>query len=215
MSELLRVYWYRTLQLFSQIFCTVFFQIRVFDRHHVPLEGGVLLVSNHQSYLDPVLVGLGLRRRMNFLARESLFRFGPFAWLIHSLNTIPIDREGLGLRGVKEVLRRLRRGEAVGLFPEGTRTRDGSPGPLRPGFYAIVRRAKVPLVPVRIEGAFEAWPRGAAAPRMHPIRITYGRPLSAAEVRRLGEQAVLAWVRQQWDTLGATRQSSSASLEWR
>lgn len=206
MSELLHVFWYRFLQLITQILCTVFFQIRVFDRRNVSLEGGVLLVSNHQSYLDPVLVGVGLRRRLNFLARESLFRFGPFAWLIRSLNTIPIDREGLGLRGVKEALRRLRRGEVVVLFPEGTRTRDGSLGPLRPGFYAMVRRAKVPLVPVRIEGAFQAWPRGATAPRMHPIRVYYGIPLSAAEVRRLGEQAVLQWVRQQWESLGATRQ---------
>ena len=202
MSEYLRVYWYRALQSISRVLCTVFFQIRVSGRRNVPLEGGVVLVANHQSYLDPMLVGVGLRRRLNYLARETLFRVGPFAWFIRSLNAIPIDREGFGLRGVKETLRRLRRGEAIVLFPEATRTRDGNFGPLRPGFYAMVSRARVPLVPVRIDGAFQAWPRNAVFPRMHPIRVRYGSALSVEEVQQLDEQGVLRWVRQQWEALG-------------
>src|SRR3990172_6469022 len=147
---MLRVLWYRLLQAICKSLCATFFQLRVKGRHHVPLEGAALLVSNHQSYLDPVLVGAGLERRLNYLARESLFRLIPFRWLIRSLDAIPIQREGLGLSGLKETLRRLRRGEAVLLFPEGTRTRNGRMSPLRSGFYAVVRRAQVPVIPVRI-----------------------------------------------------------------
>lgn len=198
---MLRILWYLLLQALSRDLCAVFFHLRVRGRRHVPLEGGALLVSNHQSFLDPVLVGVGLRRRLNYLARETLFRFAAFRWLIYSLDAIPIQREGLGLGGIKETLRRLRRGEAVLLFPEGTRTRDGLVGPLRPGFCALVRRAGVPVVPVRIEGAYQAWPRTAALPRAHPIRVAYGRPLSPAEARTMDEHDVIAWVSEQWTAL--------------
>jgi 1-acyl-sn-glycerol-3-phosphate acyltransferase len=196
------VIWYRVLQVLARVFCTVFFQIRVSGRRHVPLEGGALLVSNHQSYLDPVLVGVGLWRRLNYLARESLFYFPGFGWLIRSLGAIAIDRDGLGLKGVKETLRRLRRGEAVVLFPEATRTRDGGIGPLRPGFYALVARARVPLVPVRIDGAYQAWPRTAPLPRMGRIRVSYGPPLPAEQIARLDEAEVVRWVCHQWEHLG-------------
>lgn len=213
MNESFRVIWYRVLQVLARVFCTAFFQIRVTGRRHVPLHGGALLVSNHQSYLDPVLVGVGPWRRLSYLARESLFHVPVFAWLIRSLGAIPIDREGLGLKGVKETLRRLRRGEAVVLFPEATRTRDGHLGRVRPGFYSLASHAKVPLVPVRIDGAFQAWPRSAALPRMHPIRIAYGVSLMPGEVRRLGEEAVAEWLRRQWAALAEPRQGTSAELE--
>ena len=94
------------------------------------------MLSNHQSHLDPVLVGLASDQRLNYLARDTLFGFAPFRWLINSLDAIPIDREGLGLGGLKETLKRLKRGESVLMFPEGTRTRDGEVGRLRPGFCA-------------------------------------------------------------------------------
>jgi 1-acyl-sn-glycerol-3-phosphate acyltransferase len=194
---MLRVLWYRLLQAISRSLCAALFQLRVSGRHHVPLAGAALLVSNHQSYLDPVLVGAGLRRRLNYLARESLFRLVPFRWLIQSLDAIPIQRDGMGLSGLKETLRRLRRGEAVLLFPEGTRSRDGSLSPLRSGFYAVVRRARVPVIPVRIEGAYRAWPRSALLPRPHPIRVTYGMPLTPVELDSMDEHAVVAWVARQ------------------
>ena len=102
---------------------------------------------------------------MNYLARETLFRFAPLGWLIHSLDAIPIDRDGLGLNGIKESLRRLKRGEMVLIFPEGTRTRDGEMAPFRPGFTVLAARSKAWILPVAIEGAFDAWPRSRKLPR--------------------------------------------------
>src|SRR5205085_495254 len=95
------------------------FELKVYDRHFVPRRGGVLLVSNHQSYLDPVLVALYLPRPMSFLAKSELFRHRFFAWLIRSLNAFPV-RQGAGDVGaVREMIKRLREGHMLNIFPEG------------------------------------------------------------------------------------------------
>ena len=128
--------WYLGLKVLAVLSGMLCFRLRCYGRQNVPRDGGVLVLSNHQSNLDPVLVGIAVPRRLNYLARETLFGFAPFRWLIRSLDAIPIDREGLGLSGLKECLRRLKRGEMVLLFPEGTRTSDGEVGALKAGFCA-------------------------------------------------------------------------------
>lgn len=160
----------------------------------MPKEGGALVLSNHQSHLDPVLVGSACNRRLNYLARDSLFGFAPFRWLIRSLDAIPIDREGLGLSGLKETLRRLRRGELVLMFPEGTRTRDGEVASLKPGFCALAKRAGVPLVPVAIDGAFAAWPRGRALPLPAAICVQFGPPIWPDESKGLTDEELIALI---------------------
>ena len=144
--------------------------------------------------MDPPLVGVACPRRMNCLARETLFHFAPFRWLINSLDAIPIDREGLGLAGIKESLRRLKRGEMVTIFPEGTRTGDGEIGPFLPGFTALAVRGKAAILPVAIEGAFVAWPRWRKLPRLGTIHVRYGVPLLPADVAGMDERALLAEV---------------------
>ena len=119
---------------------------------------------------------MGVNRRMNYLARDTLFTFPPFRWLIHSVDAIPIDREGLGLSGVKESLRRLKRGEMVVVFPEGTRTRDGEIGRFRPGFTALASRSGAAILPVAIEGAFAAWPRWQPFPGRGRVLSAMGHP---------------------------------------
>jgi 1-acyl-sn-glycerol-3-phosphate acyltransferase len=166
-------------------------RIRCEGRQHVPDAGGALVCSNHQSFLDPVLVGLACDRRLNYLARQSLFRFVLFRRLIQWYDAIPIERDGLGLSGMKETLRRLRRGEMVLIFPEGTRTRDGRLGPLKAGFTALARRGKVPLVPVAIVGAYQVWPRSQRWPWPAPIWIQFGPPISAEEVAALSDDELL------------------------
>ena len=128
--------WYDALRVICRLTGILVFRIRCRGREFVPRDGGGLVLSNHQSHLDPVLVGLATDRRLNYLARDTLFKFAPFRWLINSLDAIPLDREGLGLGGLKETLKRLKRGELVLIFPEGTRTRDGEVGTLKPGFCA-------------------------------------------------------------------------------
>ena len=184
--------WYGFLRFACRLLAIAVFRIRCYGREHLPATGGVLLLSNHQSNMDPVIVGLTSNRRLNYMARETLFRFGPFRWLINSLDAIPIDREGLGLAGLKETLKRLKRGEVVLMFPEGTRTRDGELAPIKPGFCALARRGNIPLVPVGIDGAFQAWPRSQMLPRIGVLRVVYGPPLLPSEIKLLDDQQLIA-----------------------
>jgi 1-acyl-sn-glycerol-3-phosphate acyltransferase len=186
--------WYDFLRVLCRVLGVAVFRIRVFGRAHVPASGGVLVVSNHQSHLDPILVGLVFDRRLNYVARDTLFGFAPFRWLIYSLDAIPIDREGIGLGGLKESLRRLKAGEMLLIFPEGTRTRTGAVGQLKPGFLALARRAKVPLLPIGLDGAFDSWPKRNFGPQPAVIHICVGKPLSPGEMSRLDDETLLAEV---------------------
>jgi 1-acyl-sn-glycerol-3-phosphate acyltransferase len=188
--------WYNFLRVLCRMLGVLLFAVRCEGRRHIPASGGVLVVSNHQSHFDPILVGLACNRRMNYLARETLFGFPPFRWLIHSLDAIPIDREGLGMAGLKETLRRLKREEMVLIFPEGTRTRDGRVAPLKPGFSVLVKRTGVPLLPVAIEGAFQAWPRWQMFPRLGVIQVQFGQPISPEEAARYDDRELVAVVQQ-------------------
>jgi 1-acyl-sn-glycerol-3-phosphate acyltransferase len=186
--------WYRLLQSVLQAAAVLIYHVRFSGRENIPREGGVLVVSNHQSHLDPPLVGVGCPRRMNYLARDTLFRFAPFGWLIHSVDAIPIDREGIGLGGIKESLRRLKRGEMVLIFPEGTRTHDGEIAPFRPGFTALAVRSHAAILPVAIDGAYEAFPRWRKWPGPGRIRVHYGVPMMPSEFADRDERELVAEV---------------------
>ncbi len=186
--------WYEFLRCGLYLVGGLAYRLRYSGQENIPSAGPVLVVSNHQSHFDPPLVGAGCPRRMNFLARETLFRFTPFRWLINSLDAIPIDRDGLGLNGIKESLRRLKRGELVLIFPEGTRTRDGNVADFRPGFTVLAARAKAWILPVAIEGAFAAWPRWKKLPGLGTIHVHYGEPLSPEEVVATDERELVAEV---------------------
>jgi 1-acyl-sn-glycerol-3-phosphate acyltransferase len=186
--------WYGYLHVTLRVAAVGLFRIRCTGRENEPREGGALVLSNHQSLFDPVLVGLTLDRRLNYMARETLFAFGPFGWLIQSLDAIPIDREGMGLSGLKETLRRAKRGEMVLIFPEGTRTADGEIARLKPGFSALAKRARVPLVPVGIDGAYQAWPRDHLLPGVTTIHVHVGKPISPTEAEAADERELVGTV---------------------
>ena len=192
--------WYDFLRVVCRLVGVVVFRIRVRGREFIPSSGGGLILSNHQSHLDPLLIGLATDRRLNFVARKTLFAFPPFRWLINSLDAIPLDRAGSGFGGLKETLRRLKQDELVLIFPEGTRTHTGCIGKVMPGFCAIARRAEVPLIPVAIDGAFQAFPRTRNFPWPAVIHITFGRPLSPQEVADLADdEQLLAEVARRMD----------------
>ena len=186
--------WYNFLHFNCRLAAIVLFRIRVSGREQLPPEGPLLVCSNHQSLFDPVLVGLVLDRRLNFLARDTLFSFAPFRWLIQSLDAIPIDREGVGLAGIKETLKRLKRGEGVLIFPEGTRTADGEISPLKPGFIALARRGKVTLLPMAIDGAYDAWPRRQMLPSIARIHVAIGEALSPEQIANLDDNELTSEV---------------------
>jgi 1-acyl-sn-glycerol-3-phosphate acyltransferase len=168
--------------LFRALYAS-YFRWRVFGAENVPLQGGVILASNHASFLDPPLVGAGLRRDINYLARESLFRFPGIGALLRSWNSVPVDREGGGARGLKAILDRLLAGGGIILFPEGTRTRDGKLQPARSGIGLTVIKSNAPVVPVRVFGTYEAYGRHLKFPRPHRVAVKYGRPLDFAQLR--------------------------------
>jgi 1-acyl-sn-glycerol-3-phosphate acyltransferase len=178
--------WYGVLWCPCWAIAVLAFRFRSMGREHVPATGPVLLVSNHQSHLDPVLVGIACPRQMRFLARHTLF-FWPLSWLIRSLGAVPIDRERGGLGGIKATLKLLHEGEAVLAFPEGTRTKDGHLQPLMPGFCALARRSGATVVPVAIDGAFAAMPRGSRFPHPSPIRLSFCPAISTTEQQQLDD----------------------------
>jgi 1-acyl-sn-glycerol-3-phosphate acyltransferase len=162
----------------SRLALASFFEVRVWHVDRVPRTGPVLLAPNHASFLDPWIVGSTLSRRPVFLARDSLFRVPILGPLIGALSAVPVPRESVAPRAALELcIRVLREGRLLLLFPEGTRTPDGRLQPLQKGCAWIARKAGAPVVPARIFGSFEAWPRGASLPNRFPIRVVYGMPL--------------------------------------
>jgi len=175
--------WYRVCRLGCRAYMTVLQFGRVYDRWHVPATGPVLLVSNHQSFFDPVVVGYGLGREVDYMARETLFINPLFRTLIRWVNAFPVKRNEVDIQAVKETFRRLKAGHAVLLFPEGTRTSDGRIAEFKPGLAVLARKAKVPVLPVVIDGAYEAWPRTSPVPRpLIPICVKYGQPFSVDQI---------------------------------
>ncbi len=153
-----------------------------------------MLVANHVSFLDVFVLGIPLRRPLNYVARSTLFLPG-LGFLMRSVGAFPIQREGMGASGMKETLRRLRSGGIVTLFPEGTRSADGELGPLKQGIAVLVSRAGVPVVPAGIAGTFESWPRSRPIPIPCPVRIHYGRPITPEEIAGMRSEDVTALIR--------------------
>ena len=182
---------YSLLRSLARLFAVTCYGLRCEGRENWPAAGGGLVCSNHQSFFDPPLVGLTCPRQMNYLARVTLFKVPVLKQVIEFLDAIPIDREGTGLSGLKETLKRLRAGELVLIFPEGTRTRDGEMLSLRPGFCAVARRSRVPLIPVGLDGAYQAWPRTSFFPRLGRLAVVIGRPIAPEEIETMSDETLI------------------------
>lgn len=162
----------------------VYFHLRVYNGERVPSRGPVILASNHASFIDPPLVGSGLKRDINYLARESLFRYPVVGAILRSWNAVPVDRDGGGASGLRAILDRLLAGGGIVLFPEGTRTYDGKLQPARSGIGLTVIKSDAPVVPVRVFGTFEAFGRHARFPLPKPIGVKYGMPMDFKTLRQ-------------------------------
>lgn len=184
MSFSYRVGW----RLFRFVFRT-YFRWRVHHAERVPMDGPVILASNHSSYLDPPLVGCGLTRPINFLARDSLFRFPIFGPILRSWNAVPVDRAGVSPTGLRNIIERLRAGGGIILFPEGTRSHDGRLQPAHSGVGLVVIKSDAPVVPVRVLGTYEAYGRRMRFPRPRRGEGIYGAPMTFAELRAEAKSA--------------------------
>src|SRR5215207_771082 len=179
-----------------------YFRLQIHGRENAIEEGPALLAMNHQSFLDPPLAALCCHRELHFLARKTLFNAPVVGSLLPHLNVIGVDRDGADMGALKSVIRVVRRGGCTIIFPEGTRTSDGQLQPVRSGVGLIIAKTLAPVVPIRIFGAFEAFPRTSKLPRRHPITLVIGKPLrfTAADVtgdtrlayQRLSERVMFA-----------------------
>jgi 1-acyl-sn-glycerol-3-phosphate acyltransferase len=196
---------------------TLGWSFRAAGRFNVPRTGPVLLLANHQSVLDPIILDMASPRPLSFLARHNVFRPGVVDRVLRYYGGIPIDR-GHGKDGLRAVIDVLDRGEAVVVFPEGERTRAGAVQPLKAGVTLIVEQFDGPIVPVGIAGAFEAWPRHERLPRFGPIflpdsgrgiAVSFGRPIPGGRFTGRNRADVLtelnAAVRAEFDRANALR----------
>jgi len=204
---------YRLGWIFFRTLLTVYFRWRVFDAKNVPEKGGMILASNHASFIDPPLVGSGLHREINYLARESLFRFPGIGALLRSWNSVPVDRDGGGAKGLKAILDRLLAGGGIILFPEGTRTKDGKLQPARSGIGLTVIKSTAPVIPVRVFGTFEAYGRHLKFPRPRRVMVKYGKPMDFQKLRTEAKTCDKARLKQIYQEVADEIMAAIAKLE--
>ncbi|MEE2947705.1 MAG: lysophospholipid acyltransferase family protein [Verrucomicrobiota bacterium] len=188
------------------------FRCRVYHPEHVPLNGPVILAANHESYLDPPLIGSSLSRPVHYLARENLFSnrlFGPF---LRGLNSVPVDRDGGSAKGLKNILERLLNGDAILIFPEGTRTKDGTIQPARAGIGLAILKSHAPVVPVRV-WAYNTYGRHRSVPRPGMIAVKFGHPMPFDSVRKKAKACPRTKWRSLYQQVTDETMSAIASLQ--
>jgi 1-acyl-sn-glycerol-3-phosphate acyltransferase len=185
--EQLKAKWYWFARWLCRLFCMLFFRVRTYGRENIPARGAFVMISNHQSYLDPILCGGPIDRRVSYLARRSLFDHWFFGRIIASVGAIPLKLGEADISAMRKVIDVLKQGVGVCLFPEGTRTYDGRVTALKPGFGLLCRRGKAAVVPVVIDGAFECWPRHQKLFSGGSIVVCYGKAISAEQAKEMGD----------------------------
>jgi 1-acyl-sn-glycerol-3-phosphate acyltransferase len=175
---------WRTIRFTLRIVFGLWMKYRARGYERLP-DGGALFLINHQSFLDPLLVGLPLQRPVSFLARDNLFKVPIVGWIIRNTYVMPIRRDAASTDALREAGKRIEHGLYVGIFPEGTRSSDGELGQLKPGFIALVRRCKSPVVPIGIAGANEVMPRGAIFPRPRRVHVVFGEAIAWEDLEPL------------------------------
>lgn len=165
--------------------------VRATGRKRIPEAGPTLMMANHSSYYDTVVLGVVQLRFIDFMARSGLF-FPVLGHFLRSMGAFPVLREGGGAAGIKETLKRLKSARLIGLFPEGTRSPDGKVQQLKGGVANIAKKSSSSVLCVGIFGTFEAWSRWQPWPGSYPLHVHYSEPISPEELRNLDESQAMA-----------------------
>jgi 1-acyl-sn-glycerol-3-phosphate acyltransferase len=152
------------------------FQYRAYGQENIIEEGPAIMAANHQSYFDPPLVGITCKNELYYLARKTLFEKKLLGPIISRVNALPVDLSRGDLAAFRSILKLLQEGHRTVIFPEGTRSLTGQIQKARPGIGMIIARTLAPVVPMRIFGSFEAWPKGGKI-KPHPITVVVGKPI--------------------------------------
>lgn len=172
---------YRFTTIFFFILLKTFFRLKVINVEKVPEKGGVIVVSNHVSHLDPLVIGVAVRKRQSsFMAKSGLFKI-PLIGAFVKTFSFPVDRDNPQPSTIKEAVKRLKKGEIVVMFPEGGRSRDGSLLDAKRGTVMIAALSKAVVVPAFIEGTDKALPAGAKRIRLSNIKVYFGDPIKIKE----------------------------------
>lgn len=148
---------------------SLFMPMAIIGRDNVPKEGGMILALNHRSNNDVVVGAVACPRPLNFMAKKELFKNKFLGWIFTHLNAFPLDREGNDLKAIKTALSRLKEGKVLGIFPEGTRVRNGEDVSAKAGVSMLAIRAKVPVVPGVIVGDYKPFRK---------VYIVFGEPIT-------------------------------------
>lgn len=164
--------------------------MRIEGLEHIPREGPIIFATTHESFLDPIVMGAYVPRQLRYMARRSLFvktdaagkekrnRFVMW-WMREVFTVIEIDRDSGGREGLRKGLEALEQGDALLLFPEGTRSLDGSVKEFAAGVGLMALRSGSPVIPVLLKGTAGVWPKGRKLPKMGggPVRLAFGAPV--------------------------------------
>jgi len=155
----------------------IFFRLKIRGAENCPRNGSLIIAPNHASFFDPLIAGFAVPREVNFMARASLFRNKIFGRILMSVNAFPLKREGADLGAMRLAIDKLCQGRAVLIFPEGTRSKDGSLGAPRAGIGFLAASSGASILPCYIKGSIKALPKGAIFPRFKNISVRIGKPL--------------------------------------
>ncbi len=207
-----RILWWHFLHFLCFVWFWPCYRFRAWGVSNVPATGPVLLVSNHQSFLDPITVGLAAHHRQFYaMARASLWKTHWLGWLIDSLNAVPVAQGEGDLKAMRRCLEVLKTKHALLIFPEGSRSETGVTQPFEPGTMLLIKRSKAVVVPVALEGAQHIWPRSAKLPRFSGrIGVQYGRPIPAEALLAMGGDRAIRCLR---DTVESMRLELAERLQ--
>lgn len=177
-------FWYWICHTASRIFAKVVNTYRVENREGLSaIEGGLIIASNHVSFLDPPLVGVACREPIYYFARRTLFDHPAANFILTRIRALPVDQQKPELSILKKIIQLLLDDEKVLIFPEGERSWDGQlkmEG--QPGVGMIVAKSKVPVLPVRLFGPEKSLPRGVKKVKRHPVTLVVGEPIDFSEL---------------------------------
>ena len=161
----------------AKLLARVFFRMRVVHPERMVESGPLILAVNHTSYFDPPLAGICSRRGVYYLARKTLLQWPFFGPLFPAMNVIPVERDGNDMSALREVIKKIKEGNGVVLFPEGTRSKDGNIQPARAGIGFVIAKTGAPVLPMRIFGAYDAFPKNSKRLHFTQITVVIGEPL--------------------------------------